>query len=78
MVQLQLCFLSIASDICRRQHHQTLSDRLHLTLLQVVYEDEHMACIVKPQGIPTTQVCHCNVAYVLMHDNALLSYLLST
>ncbi|KAL0027620.1 hypothetical protein WJX79_002955 [Trebouxia sp. C0005] len=23
--------------------------------LQVVYEDEHMACIVKPQGMPTTQ-----------------------
>ena len=24
--------------------------------LQVVYEDEHMACIVKPQGMPTAQV----------------------
>lgn len=46
-----------------------LSDRLHLTLLQVVYEDEHMACIVKPQGIPTAQVCHCSVACI--HPDAL-------
>ena len=53
----------------------TDSDRVHLTLLQVVYEDEHMACIVKPQGIPTAQVWHCSVACILMHHNALVSYL---
>ena len=46
-----------------------LSNRLHPTLLQVVYEDEHMACIVKPQGIPTAQVWHGSVAYI--HPDAL-------
>ena len=27
-----------------------------MSILQVVYEDEHMACVVKPPGMPTTQV----------------------
>lgn len=29
---------------------------LHMGILQVVYEDGHMACVVKPAGMPTTQV----------------------
>ena len=28
----------------------------HMGILQVVYEDGHMACVVKPAGMPTAQV----------------------
>lgn len=28
----------------------------HMGMLQVVYEDGHMACVVKPAGMPTAQV----------------------
>lgn len=30
--------------------------RSHTGILQVVYEDGHMACVVKPAGMPTAQV----------------------
>ena len=40
----------------------------HMGILQVVYEDGHMACVVKPAGMPTAQVIsicsnHHNFAY---------------
>lgn len=32
-------------------------------ILQVVYEDGHMACVVKPAGMPTAQVSSIHKSY---------------
>ena len=53
-------------DACNHAALTSIVPDVNSLRFQIVYEDEHMACVVKPQGMPTAQVYHPPYAHLML------------